>query len=431
MKNRSFKPARFLAKRWVLCENNDRQDNVRHSRHKTITKTITTICVTLFAMTTSGQNIPKLFKKSLPAIVKVGVLHLDGTSSEGTGFFIDGHTIVTCHHVMDNANTISVQGSNGSKYTPDKVVASDKATDLIKFTVKEKSSVWLKLSAKLPETGENVFVIGNPEDYDFSVTSGIVSAIRKRKGVQVIQNTAPCAPGSSGSPVMNKKGQVVGVMSYIKFAGQNLNFAATSLQVVNMKHDNTIKTLTPVAAMMGSWEIDSIHHAAKHYMQAREYQKALNTILPITKFANDKQSIEFIEIIASCHFFLQDYPKASKYHEHLVKLLHDTKPHTPDQVFTYAQTLQKQSMCYFMLGDKSSAVECIAQAADVCKTGLQMDTLRKEIYTVLIQQVYASDAMYKVALNKKFEACISWKLAKEYGYKEDDYGFDAICKDND
>ena len=175
---------------------------------------------------------------------------MTGTASQGTGFFIDEKTIVTCYHVAENVNTIQIETSVGKILTVDSVIAANHNTDLIKFTVKEKNKSWLKLSDKLPEVGESVFIIGNPDDLDFSISSGIVAGIRIKNAVQVIQNTAPCSHGNSGGPVLDKEGKVIGVMSYVKFDGQNLNFAATSLNVINMKNDHSIKHLTPVAATM-------------------------------------------------------------------------------------------------------------------------------------------------------------------------------------
>ena len=65
---------------------------------------------------------------------------------------------------------------------------------------------------------------------------------------------------------------------------------------------------------------------------------------------------------------------------------------------------------------------------EVCKKGLETDTLRKQIYTLLIQQIYVADATYKYSMNEIFEACLSWKIAKQYGYKKDDFGFNKMCE---
>jgi V8-like Glu-specific endopeptidase len=377
---------------------------------------------------TQGQNFSRLYKKCLPAVVKISTINFDGTATKGTGFFIDEKTIVTCYHIADNVNTMQIESSNGQKFTVDSIIASNRKTDLIKFTVKEKNKTWFKLSDKLPKVGESVFIIGNPGDYDFSISSGIVSSLRRKNSVQVIQNTAPCSPGNSGSPVLNKKGKVIGVMSYVMFVGQNLNFAATSLNVINMQNDSSIKQLTPVAAMISRREMDSIVDLAKLLFSKKDYKNALNTILPVTKFADTTQSLEFTELIANCHLFNEDYSKAAQYYELLITKLNKIKSHTPEDVLIYAQTLNKTAICYFVLGDVVGAIDVIKKTEEVCKSGLKNDTANKLIYTLLIQQVYAADATYNYSLNNIFEACLSWKIAKQYGYKKDDYGFDTLCK---
>lgn len=376
----------------------------------------------------NGQNIPQLYKKCLPAIVKISAVTYDGVVSEGTGFFIGEKTIVTCYHVADNLNTIEIQTSDGKKYTTDSIVACNKKTDLIKFTVIEKNENWLKLSDKLPIVGENIYIIGNPDDYDFSLSSGIVSSIRMKDSVQVIQNTAPCSPGSSGSPLLDQKGRVVGIMSYVKYVGQNLNFAATSINAINIINDKTIKHLTPIAAMITRREMDSIITASNNFFKAKDYRNALNSILPVTKFADTTQSLKFTELIGDCHLFLQDYSKASQYYEHLIKSLYNIKKHNYEDVWTFAQTLQKQAFCYFILGDKNGAIDMLSNAAEISKGGLEMDASRKQVYTFLIQQIYTAKAYYQYSMDKVSEACLSWKIAKQYGYKKDEYGFEEICK---
>ena len=411
----------------MVCNSTIKTFNNMTTKHW-VTRIATLLLFFVSVTFTQGQNFSRLYKKCLPAVVKISTINFDGTATKGTGFFIDEKTIVTCYHIADNVNTMQIESSNGQKFTVDSIIASNRKTDLIKFTVKEKNKTWFKLSDKLPKVGESVFIIGNPGDYDFSISSGIVSSLRRKNSVQVIQNTAPCSPGNSGSPVLNKKGKVIGVMSYVMFVGQNLNFAATSLNVINMQNDSSIKQLTPVAAMISRREMDSIVDLAKLLFSKKDYKNALNTILPVTKFADTTQSLEFTELIANCHLFNEDYSKAAQYYELLITKLNKIKSHTPEDVLIYAQTLNKTAICYFVLGDVVGAIDVIKKTEEVCKSGLKNDTANKLIYTLLIQQVYAADATYNYSLNNIFEACLSWKIAKQYGYKKDDYGFDTLCK---
>lgn len=70
--------------------------------------------------------------------------------------------------------------------------------------------------------GDEVYVAGNPEGLEGTFSEGIVSAIR---GTRLLQITAPISPGSSGGPVMNQRGEVIGFAAGGREKGQNLNFA--------------------------------------------------------------------------------------------------------------------------------------------------------------------------------------------------------------
>ena len=92
----------------------------------------------------------------------------------------------------------------------------------------------LVLSPSRPREGEKIVVIGNPLGLSGSVSDGIVAAHRALDGERLIQITAPISPGSSGSPVLNNLGQVVGVATLNVAGGQSLNFAIPSGQIVSL-----------------------------------------------------------------------------------------------------------------------------------------------------------------------------------------------------
>ena len=391
-------------------------------------KIISIICLFFSIALLHGQNAQSIYKKCLPSIVKIFIVRNHGMVAVGTGFFIGEKTIVTCYHVVNNASSIEIQTSDGKNYTPDSVISSNEKTDLIKFTVKEKSKFWLNLSPRLPEVGENTYIIGNPELADFSLSNGIVSAIRIINANQVIQTTAPCSSGNSGSPVLDEKALVIGVVFSVKFIGQNLNFAATSLDVINIKDDKSIKYLSPVVKSISKFEMDSIINQAHIYFKANDYKNTLKTILPVINLGDSAQSLEFTEMIGDSYLNTENYSSASDYYDHLFNFITKIKNPNKDYYWIFAQSLQKQSICYYILGDKDAAINYLAKAAEICKSGLAYDTVRKQQYNLLIQQVYFSDACYKYSENKIYEACLSWKLAKHYGYKKDDFDFDNICK---
>src|SRR5207248_11758035 len=86
------------------------------------------------------------------------------------------------------------------------------------------------------QAGESFVVIGNPYGLEGSVSNGIVSAVRQISGYgKIIQITASISPGSSGSPVVNMLGQVIGVATLQAAEGQNLNFAVPAERISQLK----------------------------------------------------------------------------------------------------------------------------------------------------------------------------------------------------
>ena len=87
------------------------------------------------------------------------------------------------------------------------------------------------------KTGEEIYVTGNPDGYAGTFSVGVISAIRHDDPLiagKTLQITAPISPGSSGGPVLNRKGEVIGIINGDDPGGQNLNFAAPA---------NALKTL--------------------------------------------------------------------------------------------------------------------------------------------------------------------------------------------
>ncbi|MGH9904261.1 MAG: tetratricopeptide repeat protein, partial [Pyrinomonadaceae bacterium] len=102
-----------------------------------------------------------------------------------------------------------------------------------------------------PQEGESVVVIGNPLGLEGSVSNGIVSAVRDIPTFgRIIQITAPISPGSSGSPVVNMQGQVIGVATLQITGGQSVNFAIPSERISQLQ-TITVMSLTELVAATG------------------------------------------------------------------------------------------------------------------------------------------------------------------------------------
>ncbi len=184
-------------------------------------------------------DLPNLIKKAQSSIVVILTYTEEGTRlGQGTGFFIAKNgDLITNYHVLHRASRSKVKLLNGEEYEVKGVVAEDLDGDLARLSVDipgEKVAP-LPVSPTLPRVGEKVVVIGTPLGLDQTVSDGIVSAIREVPGFgRIIQMTAPISPGSSGSPVLNMAGEVVGVVTFLLVAGQNLNFAIPADRIAQM-----------------------------------------------------------------------------------------------------------------------------------------------------------------------------------------------------
>jgi S1-C subfamily serine protease len=180
-------------------------------------------------------------------IVSVNVARKDGSTHSGTGFIVhpDG-IIATAGHVVENAVFVNLTFKNGA--------ISDEATILDVTPNKEIDLALLKISAKnLPHVmfknsdyvraGEEITVIGNPRRLQNTITNGLISQLRQvRKAIVWQQISAPISPSSSGSPVFNAGGYVIGVaLSSLRGSdNQNLNFAIPSNYLMQLMYENNI-----------------------------------------------------------------------------------------------------------------------------------------------------------------------------------------------
>jgi len=179
---------------------------------------------TAFSQTSSLEDI---IKEVSPAVVKIVVYDITGTKrGEGSGFFIGRGKIVTNAHVIKNAYSAEVH-SFLKTYEDVTITKRDGDVDLALLAVQAdgESTIALADGTGL-RPGQRVIAIGNPLGLDRTVSDGLISAVRGIPGeVQVIQISAPISPGSSGGPLLNMQGSVIGVTSASLSEGQNLNFA--------------------------------------------------------------------------------------------------------------------------------------------------------------------------------------------------------------
>lgn len=177
--------------------------------------------------------------KVAPAVVRINSvknanLFDDNESGTGSGFIIssDGKLITNAHVVADT-NQVEVKLKDGRTFNGN-VLKIDTQTDIavIKINATNLPTVILGNSEQLKQ-GEWAIAIGNPLGFDNTVTLGIISAVNRSsadlglsdKNVTFIQTDAPINPGNSGGPLLNVKGEVIGINTAIRTDGTGLGFA--------------------------------------------------------------------------------------------------------------------------------------------------------------------------------------------------------------
>lgn len=146
----------------------------------------------------------------------------------GTGFFIEKEGIaVTNYHVLDNAIKAVIRTVDNNQYEIDSVLLSSRQNDIAVFRVKNPDNHQFSIlhyAKENPEKGDKIYVIGSPLGLTSSVSEGIVSSYRQDSHGDIVQTTAAISEGSSGSPMLNTKGQVFAVASFKRKGAENINF---------------------------------------------------------------------------------------------------------------------------------------------------------------------------------------------------------------
>lgn len=191
----------------------------------------------LLLSTTTQAQFSKLVSSKEKAIFQIQTFTEFGLQgASGTGFFIDKEgTGITALHVLEDARFAFIKDNDGHKYPIEKIIGISEKSDLVQFKVNTSGQEvpFLAINQSLPVKGAEVFTIGNPQGFSSTVSKGIVSSLIKKRGIDIIQTTAPISQGSSGGPLMDVKGRVIGVISYFMDGAQNLNFAY-SIDCINI-----------------------------------------------------------------------------------------------------------------------------------------------------------------------------------------------------
>ncbi len=211
---------------------------------------------------TSGMTVGEIYDRAAPGVVQIASSpNISGTTTAlGSGFVVDkaGH-IVTNFHVVDGAGQIRVSFSNRDTVEAE-LVGTDPSTDLAVVRVDANASALTPLplgNSDQVRVGDPVVAIGNPFGLDRTATAGIVSALQRLITApnqftidHVIQTDAPINRGNSGGPLLNTRGQVIGVNTQIETGGVSAGNVGIGFSVPS----NTVKDV--LAQLLQTGRVD-------------------------------------------------------------------------------------------------------------------------------------------------------------------------------
>ena len=196
---------------------------------------------TVLAHDQNEDHLVRLYQHLAPATVYLSVIYDSlhplsdpSTTGVGAGFIIDkSGTVLTNAHVVDGATIITVTLFDGNRVTAE-LLALDSAQDIAILRLPPAKHGYPTVAlgdSKTLHIGQQALVVGSPFGLGFTLTSGIISGLGPATGLpgttptRIIQTTAPINPGNSGGPLVDSKGEVIGITTATLMGAQNIGFA--------------------------------------------------------------------------------------------------------------------------------------------------------------------------------------------------------------
>jgi serine protease Do len=184
----------------------------------------------------------EIYQKLLPSVMTLRVENARGETYIGTAFLaLDKNVAVTAWHVVSDATKVTAKFSDDRVINVDRLIDKDEAHDLALIHLDGANRPTAPLCFADPLVGSRAYVIGAPKGFDFSITDGLVSQIQKIHGSDEYQVSCPISGGNSGGPVVNDRGEVLGIAAWTQRDAQNVSFAipAAFLRNLNPNHSPT------------------------------------------------------------------------------------------------------------------------------------------------------------------------------------------------
>jgi serine protease Do len=193
-----------------------------------------------------GMNQPSMraediYSQTLPSVITLKVKNFLGQNFTGSAFLaIDQNIAVTAWHVVHDAVQVIAVFSDGEERPVLGLIDYSRQYDIALISIESNSRPIVKLLHTFAPIGSKIYVIGAPRGYGFSIADGLLSQIQDLDGFPQYQVSCPFSTGVSGGPLLNDRGEVIGIASWSKSQSQNLNFAIPSMLIKNLNHTQPI-----------------------------------------------------------------------------------------------------------------------------------------------------------------------------------------------
>lgn len=229
-----------------------------------------------------AQGLPpeEIYEKSLPSVLTLRVENRAGDRYVGTAFLaVKPGVAVTAWHVIYDAVKVTAKFSDGANCEVLGFIDYDETKDLALIKVDSKERPLMTLSTAAPLVGSRTYVIGSPKGYEFSISDGLLSQVQKVDGFNQYQVSCPFSPGNSGGPILNTRGEVMGIAAWTRNGAQNVNFATPAKEVAGLNPEKTLvrwKDLTKKKGLFSSTDDKKRSAPGDESAQgARDFKKLL------------------------------------------------------------------------------------------------------------------------------------------------------------
>lgn len=268
--------------------------------------------------TTSAKTPKDIFQEISPAVVCITTQSGIGEKHLGSGFIVDREgVIVTNYHVILSAQEVNVKLKDGKTYPATSVIYHNLFSDVCILKIDAQNLPVISLgNPNTLQIGETIYCIGNPLGYEYSFSDGLLSGIRDVQNLKWLQFTAPISPGNSGGPLLNSKGQAIGIVSGVGEGGQNLNFALSINEV--KPYINTVPKMTFQDFVKKVSPADSYLIAGTKYFNQTDYHQAITNFERAWQInPNDRNTAL---LLGSTYLELKQYQNAITYLQRAIQI---------------------------------------------------------------------------------------------------------------